>query len=167
MHTTISALNSQFVPQSSTFATHVNLLKTLGPGIKTVLELGAGEFSTRLFLDRSFYPDLTELHTVEQDRNWVICQEDPRHKISIVPEPIEPFLNTLNFDDYDLIFADNSMLRERRCDTLRYVASHTNRSLVVSHDFEIDMYREAAKGFDHTIIDDRQIPWTTLLWNTR
>ena len=38
---TISQLLSQYEPQSSTFATHINLLRALGPGIRTVLELGA------------------------------------------------------------------------------------------------------------------------------
>ncbi len=163
----ISQLLSQYEPQSSTFATHINLLRALGPGIRTVLELGAGEFSTQLFLDRRYYPDLEELVTVEQNREWVIAPDDMRHKIAIVAEPIEPFLGLVGLDACDLIFADNSMLRERRCDTLRWLACHVGRSLVVAHDFEIEMYREAAAGFDHAIIDDRQEPWTALLWRTK
>ena len=65
----VSDLLSMYEPQGSPFATHVPLLRAVGKGIKTVLELGAGEFSTRLFLDRTYYPDLIELVTVEQDRS--------------------------------------------------------------------------------------------------
>jgi hypothetical protein len=164
----ISALIDNFSPQGSPFGTHVNLLCALGPGIKTVLELGAGAFSTSLFLDRDYYPDLIELTTIEQDREWVLAGADPRHKVVIEPEPIEPFLEgVLDLDSFDLIFVDNSTFGERRCDTLRWLAKHVGRSLVVAHDFNVLSYAEAAGGFDCKIIDDRQVPWTALLWRTR
>ena len=163
----LSSLIDNYEPQGSPFGTHVNLLRALGPGIKTVLELGAGEFSTRLFLDRAYYPDLVELVTVEQDRNWVICENDPRYKIAIVAEPIEPFLACMDLTKVDLIFVDNSTSGERRCDTLRWVAAHAGKSLVVAHDFDVPSYAEAAAGFEYQIVDDRQAPWTALIWRTK
>ena len=163
----LSALIENFEPQGSPFATHVNMLRALGPGVKTVLELGAGEFSTRLFLDERYYPDLEELVTVEQDRNWVIDNGDPRHRIAIVEEPIEPFLALVDLSKVDLIFCDNSTFGDRRCATLRWIAEHVGGSLVVAHDFDVSSYAEAAAGFEHRIVDDRQAPWTALLWRAR
>jgi hypothetical protein len=163
----VSDLLSMYEPQGSPFATHVPLLRAVGKGIKTVLELGAGEFSTRLFLDRTYYPDLVELVTVEQDRKWVVCHDDPRHKIAIVEEPIEPFLEMVDLSHVDLIFVDNSTSGERRCDTLRWVAAHAGRSLVVAHDFDVPSYAEAAGGFEYCIVDDRQSPHTALLWRAK
>ncbi len=159
----LSTLINNYEPQESKFATHVNLLRTIGPGIKTVLELGAGEFSTPLFLDRTYFPDLTELITVEQNREWVKDTSDPRHIIAIVEEPIEPFLETVHLEEVDLILCDNSTFGERRCDTLRWIGAHVGRSLVVAHDFDVPSYAEAAEAFDCVLIDDRQKPWTALL----
>jgi hypothetical protein len=164
---TLTSLIDNYEPQGSPFATHVNLLQAIGPGIRTVLELGAGEFSTRLFLDRRHYPDLVELVTVEQNRDWVIADEDARHKIAIVPEPIEPFLALLPLDKFDLIFCDNSTSGERRCNTLKWLAENVGRSLVVAHDFDVPSYAEAAAEFTNAIVDDRQSPWTALLWRSR
>lgn len=161
----LTSLIENFEPVSNPFGTHINLLRALGPGIKTVLELGAGEFSTSLFLDRTYYPDLVELLTVEQDRNWVVVNDDLRHKIAIVAEPIEPFLELIDLKHVDLIFVDNSTSGERRRDTLRWVAAHAMNSLVVAHDF--DAYMDAASDFRGVFIDDRQRPWTALLWRTR
>jgi hypothetical protein len=158
---------SEYEPQSDIFATHLNLLRLIGPGITSVLELGAGQFSTRTFLSRRYYPNLGELVTVEQDRKWVIAEDDPRHKIVICPEPIELFLEDVSLDAFDLIFVDNSLSLDRRCDTLKWVASHIGRSLVVAHDFERTEYQDASAGLTLILVDDRQVPWTALLWRKR
>lgn len=165
----ISKLNSMFEYQSSTFATHIPLLRFVGENIKTVLELGAGQFSTPLFLDKNYYPKVEKVLTIESDHIWAdkMKNNDSRHNMIVIPEPIESFLSTLNFNDFDLIFVDNSAYRERRCETLKYVSENTKRSLVVAHDFEMPMYREAASKFDYSIIDDRHETWTALLWNTK
>ena len=95
---------------------------------------------------------------------WIVEADDPRHQVLLTPEPIEPLLDTLDLDQFDLIFVDNSDSGERRCDTLRYVASRCGQSIVVAHDYDIPSYCEAATGFSHGIIDDRQKPYTALLW---
>jgi predicted O-methyltransferase YrrM len=159
----ISDLISVYEPQSP-FATHIPLLKALGHEIETVLELGAGIYSTSLFLNRLWYPHLHQLVSVEQKAEWIVEADDPRHQVFLTPEPIEPLLDTLNLNQFDLIFVDNSDSGQRRCDTLRYVASRCDRSIVVAHDYDIPSYCEAATGFAHGIIDDRQKPYTALLW---
>jgi predicted O-methyltransferase YrrM len=159
----ISDLISVYEPQSP-FATHIPLLKALGHEIETVLELGAGIYSTSLFLNRLWYPQLRQLVSVEQKAEWIVEADDPRHQVLLTPEPIESLLDTLDLDQFDLIFVDNSDSGERRCDTLRYVASRCGQSIVVAHDYDIPSYCEAATGFSHGIIDDRQKPYTALLW---
>ncbi len=159
----ISDLISVYEPQSP-FATHIPLLKALGREIETVLELGAGAYSTSLFLDRLWYPRLRQLVSIEQKAEWIVEAGNPRHQVHLVPEPIEPFLDTLDLDQFNLIFVDNSDSGLRRCDTLRYVASRCSQSIVVAHDYDIPSYCEAATGFAHGIIDDRQKPYTALLW---
>ena len=166
--TRVSELIALYEPQTTPFATHVPLLRASGAGIKTVLELGTGLFSTPLFLDRGYYPELEALVSVESDEEWarLARRGDARHAVVFVAEPIESYLAGIDLDRYDLIFVDNSTLAERRCDTLRYLSTHVGRSLVVAHDFEVPSYREAAAGFAHALIDDRQSPWTALLWRT-
>lgn len=161
----LTDLNSHFVPIADRWGTHVNLLRSVGAGIKSVLELGMGTNSTPLFLDRAYYPDLTELCSVESDPAWVeMCRtDDPRHKVATVPEPIEPFLGMVNWNSVDLIFLDNSSSHERRIDTIRYISALDSRALVVMHDYDYAPYREAVSGFNFVLVDDRQEPWTALL----
>jgi hypothetical protein len=165
---TLCNLFADFELQTSPFATHVNLLRALGAGtIRTVLELGAGEFSTRTFLDRKWFPDLTHLLTVEHDADWAerMKSDDLRAQLIVVPEPINFSLEAIHLPAYDLILCDNSASGDWRCYALRYLAKHVDRSLVVAHDYDVLTYQEAAKEFRHSLIDDRQRPWTALLWN--
>jgi hypothetical protein len=162
----LSYLINGYCPQSSPFSTHVNLLRSLGGGVRSVLELGMGEFSTNIFLDKNCYPDLTLLASVESDPSWAKITNDPRHVVHIVEEPIETLLADLNLDDYDLIFADNSTSGERRCATLFYLSQNVNRSIVIAHDYDVPSYREACREFNHVIVDDRQKPNTAMLWRT-
>lgn len=161
---TLSNLLWSYKPVNDPYGTHLNILRAIGKGITTVLELGAGQYSTPLFLDRSVYPDLTNLCTIEQNKDWVPSIDDPRHHIAIIPEPIENFLDTLTLDSYDLIFIDNSDKAESREATLRYIAEKAGRSLIVTHDWERESYREAGKGFRYSLVDDRQVPWSAILW---
>ncbi len=161
----ISDLNNSFTPIADRWGTHVNLLKVLGADVKTVLELGTGRWSTPLFLDRTYYPNLEELVSVENDVVWAETTrtDDPRHRMSVIPEPIEPFLDDMDFNKFDLVLIDNSSSPERRIDTIKYVSSHPSRSMVVMHDFDYPPYRDAVSGFGFALVDDRQLPWTALL----
>lgn len=165
----LSTLIANYEPQSSPFATHINLLRAMGPGIRTVLELGTGEYSTGLFTDRRYYPDLQELISVESDKHWADTAQrgDRRQKVAFVPEPIEGFLAQIPLELIDLIFCDNSASGERRCATLKWLSENVGRSLVVAHDYDVPSYAEACKGFDHVFIDDRQSPHTALLWRAK
>ena len=160
-------LAANYQPVGDPYGTHLNLLRALGSGIRTVLELGAGQFSTPLLLDRSAYPDLTELVTIESDPAWAAtCRtSDIRHALAVLPEPIEPYLAKLDLDSFDLILCDNSSSAAMRRETLKWLSVHIGRSLVVAHDY--DAYADACTGFDRAFIDDRQTPHTALLWRAK
>lgn len=151
------------------WSTHLPLLRTLGPGIRSVLELGAGVYSTPVFLDQALYPDVVRVDSVEHDREWaervLAACPDPRLALYVVPEPIEDFLVLLPLDEYDLILVDNSDKAERRVATIQWIARHANRQLVVLHDLERDDYREAAGGFRHLTIHKDFVPWTGVARN--
>ena len=149
------------------YSTSLPMLRTIGKGVKTVLELGAGLYSTAVFLDRTYYPDLESLISVEQNEAWVIGRDDQRHIAMMVAEPIETYLDTLDLNHFDLILVDNSSFMARRIETLRYISNRVGRSMVVAHDFENPESQEAAKEFTNGIVDDRQVPWTALLWRAR
>src|SRR5215212_3358405 len=54
------------------YATHVPILIGLARlrEIKTVLEFGCGHYSTLTFLNRSAFPDLEKLQSIENDDTW-------------------------------------------------------------------------------------------------
>src|SRR4051794_15044459 len=53
-------------------ATHLPILIAIGRlfPIKTVLEFGAGNFSTLTFLDRSLFPKVERVHSFETEPDW-------------------------------------------------------------------------------------------------
>jgi hypothetical protein len=122
-----------------------------------VLEFGSGLHSTPLFLNRSAFPNLESLHSIESDAAWITkVQEatngDPRLQLEHVPEPIESAIEELTLEDYDLVLVDSSSERSRRAATIGALAKVCpSQVVVVIHDFEIDLYRKAATGFPHRI----------------
>jgi hypothetical protein len=150
------------------YGTHIPLLRMIGMGgqIKTVLELGMGEFSTSLFLDRSVFQKLEVLHSIESNKEWAdkVYTGDLRHRVTVFPEPIEKHLDSMVLGYYDLIFVDNSTSGDRRMATLRYLSGNIGRSLMVAHD--IDVYEAAVDGsaFIHCVMDTQNKPWTALFW---
>ena len=164
---TLSTLLSSYQPISDPYGTHLNVLRSIGKDVTSVLELGMGVYSTKMFLDKSVYPSLTRLLSIDHLDGWAEPSQDPRHTIVVQPEPIETFLDTLNLDSFDLIFVDNSDKASSREATLRYISEKAGKSLVVTHDWERESYRDAGKGFKHVFVDDRQSPWTAILWGNK
>jgi len=154
------------------YATHVPILVGLGCSLRIarILEFGAGLYSTLTFLNRSAFPGVTSVSTIESDSDWVsrvyaAAKDDPRLRIRHVPEPIERILPELDLADYDLILVDSSTEAERRAALIRQLANQsTGTGLVVIHDFEIDLYRRAAKGFLNRIEYSAFNPCTGVLW---
>lgn len=122
-------------------ASHVPVL-TLIPRyykVKRVLEIGSGELSTPLFLDKTIYPDLEDLRSVEDDPEW-------RNKVStmygtdnrLVMLPTVP----VSLYGFDLIFLDGPQNEDRRAKTVRYIMKDLLPALIVIHDIENKKYKK-------------------------
>lgn len=155
------------------YATHVPILVGIGCSLKIakILEFGAGFYSTLTFLNRSVFPDVTSVSTIESNSDWiskvyVAAKDDPRLRMRHVPEPIESILSELDLAEYDLVLVDSSTEAARRAALIRELADRsTGTGLVVIHDFEIDLYKRAAKGFLNRVGYSALNPCTGVLWH--
>lgn len=152
-------------------ATHLHLLAAIAGfrgGIKRILELGPGLFSTPAFLNRDVFPQVTRVLSIEHYQPWadmvLAACVDSRLDCVVKPEPFEPYLATLALDEFDLIFVDNSNEIDVRAATVGFLSRAVTRPLVVIHDFQQPAYQEAAKGFPNRIIDISKTPHTGLVW---
>jgi hypothetical protein len=85
-----------------------------------------------------------------------------------VPEPIESILPELDMTEYDLVLVDSSTEADRRAALIRKLADrHNGTCLVVIHDFEIDLYKQAAKGFSNRVDYSAFNPCTGVLWHAK
>jgi hypothetical protein len=142
-------------------------------GIAKILEFGAGFYSTLTFLNRTAFPGVTSICTIESDSDWIskvyaAAKDDPRLRIRHVPEPIESILPELDLARYDLVLVDSSTEAERRAAVIQELADRsTVTGLVVIHDFEIDSYKRAAKGFLNRVDYSAFNPCTGVLWHAK
>lgn len=139
------------------YATHLPILIGLARmvPVRRVLELGCGNHSTFTFLDRRAFPDLITLESLETDAAWArhIAEEnrrEPRLNLRLVEDPLETVLRQLPLNAYDLLLVDHSDKYEIRAATISFLANCApGRTLVMLHDYEIPLYRRAARGFRH------------------
>ena len=137
------------------FATHVPILIGLGRSrkIQRALEFGCGKYSTLTFLNRSVFPHLEQLHSIENDDSWATmiqeaAKHDSRWSLQLVKGEIADSVTDLDLEGFDLIMIDDSQTSTQRAATIRTVArKQPQRPLIVIHDFEVEEYRDAAKGF--------------------
>ena len=139
------------------YGSHTRVLAALG-GLRpvSVLELGGGRHSTRLFLSKAVFPALEQLVTVEQDPHWrsLVESGDPRQQV----------VDRCDSLDFDLIFIDDQITTEARVLTIEKVAGQRPNAVVVIHDFNKPEYQQAAK-FDHQVSIPTRFPWTGVCWN--
>ena len=155
------------------YATHVPILIGLATirKIKTVLEFGCGHYSTLTFLNRSAFPDLERLHSVENDASWAETLQkvikDQRWRLQLVDGPIAESVSLLDLEAFDLILIDDSKDSTQRKATIRAIASRwPQRAWIVIHDYEVDDYRKAAAGFKHRHTFKAYNPQTGLVGNS-
>lgn len=156
------------------YATHLPVLVGLARlfAVRRVLELGCGPYSTLTFLDRSAFPDLVALHSLENDRSWrravaKITREDPRAEIRAAKTPMSAAVEGMRLSNYDLILVDDSIEYPVRAETIRKVCENRGgSSLVVIHDFEAEIYREAARRLPNRFAFTALTPNTGLAWDT-
>lgn len=148
------------------YGTHVPVLLALTRlrPIRSVLELGGGNFSTPLFLDRRSFRDLEQLVVVESDAEWLsVVQKhtagDSRATVTLVPSAASA-ISDLDIRSFDLIFIDDSAAMDDRARTIREVARRRPTALVAIHDFEVISYRSAARGLGRPFVARDVTPQT-------
>lgn len=125
-------------------ATHIPVLIGIGrsfPHIKRVFEFGAGLYSTPLFLNKSVFPNVEEVITIEPDLEWQkkvmgAVKEDPRLVLYDVSYSLDPTV--------DLVFIDDGPL-EQRIKTIQETVAEYWNGLIVVHDSQEPAYKEAMK----------------------
>jgi len=134
------------------YATHIPILIGLGKirAIRSVLEFGCGRYSTLTFLNRTTFPQLERLHSVENDEAWAVTIHDDRWSLELVNGEIADAVADLDLESFDLILIDDSKTSAQRAATIRAVArQQPQRPWIVIHDFEVDEYRKAAADFKY------------------
>lgn len=142
---------------ANAYATHIPILIGLARlrEIRNVLEFGCGNYSTLTFLNRSAFPHLERLHSVENDDSWAstlqeAAKNDDRWALQVVNGEISECVSDLDLESFDLILIDDSQTSVQRAATIRAVAhKQPQHPWIAIHDFEIEEYREAASSFKY------------------
>jgi hypothetical protein len=153
----------------------VPVLVGLGAAIdvRRVLELGSGDYSTGVFLDRAVFPALELLDSVETNPEWgqrvnERFGQDRRLSLSLVDGSVSAHIADIDFAPYDVILVDDSDTLEARSASIRAVCGAVGSGpLVVVHDAEIHDYRRAAKGLGNSIRFTTFTPQTLVGWRGR
>ena len=155
------------------YATHLPVLIGVAGVMKVarVLELGAGRYSSRLFLDRRAYPDLVSLVSIENDAAWADelrgTFEDDRAQLHVIEGAVPLALQALHIDiaSFDLVFCDDSTSADERSATIRFVTQRLGpSSVMVVHDYEVGAYRDASASLSHRFVFHALNPYTGVCW---
>lgn len=128
------------------FHTHVPMLlevgRLFGKDIKTIVEHGSGYFSTKVFLDRKFFPALETFISYEAHEEWY-----KKIKNSVKDERFDyRFYENVNEIDFtlkgDLLFVDG--IRKHRKKVIEYL--NNSFELVICHDTDLKWFREKQRG---------------------
>jgi hypothetical protein len=155
------------------YATHLPILVGFGQHlrIRKVLELGCGDFSSRTFLNSNVFAEVAELKSLETDLAWLQkistdLKSDTRFKPQFVSTSMAQGIEAIELDEFDLIFVDDSTSAEERRETIREIyRKKPVTCFVVIHDFEVPVYREAAKDFKYRYTFKSLTPQTGIVWN--
>lgn len=155
------------------YATHVPVLIGLARTrrIERVLEFGCGHYSTKTFLDRSAFPHLKQLHSVENDAAWgetirAAVRYDNRCQVKVVSGAMCDAVPKHELESFDLVLVDDSTSAEHRASTIQTLSRvHPRNPWLVIHDYEIDDYRIAASSFKHRFAFKAYNPHTGVVCN--
>lgn len=133
------------------FKTHLPILKELNKKFKfkNILELGSGNYSTKLFLNKKVFSSLESLVTVEDCYMWYkkTKKKFNSKKLKIVfSKKISETIKNISIRKYDLIFIDNSMISDEREKTIKNLCSRKlSNQIIIIHDYEHYPYRFASQ----------------------
>jgi predicted O-methyltransferase YrrM len=138
--------------------------------IRSVLEFGCGYYSTLTFLNRTAFPHLERLQSIENDASWAETMQasvnDDRWVLNLVTGEIADSVRDLDLEAFDLILIDDSKTSAQRASTIRAIAAkQTQCPWIVIHDFEVEEYRQAAIGFKQRHTFRAYNPHTGLVCN--
>ena len=160
-------------PRSSVpAATNMPVLIVIGRTlpIRRVVEFGAGLYSTPTFLDHSAFPLLERIVSFETDPEWfhrvrAASRRDPRLELRLIDREVSKAAASYDFTDSDLVFIDNGPDWPARVGTIETVVrKHQRRPVIVIHDFEQQVYVDAARPMPDRFVFDAFIPYTGVLW---
>jgi predicted O-methyltransferase YrrM len=130
----------------------IELARILKP--RAVAELGMGDYSTSMFLDRNLFPTVERLSSYENNSEWFAKvrqkhENDFRFKPHLVPTPMWKTALRFQANQFDLIFVDDSdeCGRTKTILALRLTRGITRGPVVVVHDVELPMLRAATCVF--------------------
>ena len=157
------------------YATHLPILVGLARSatVRSVLELGCGQYSTLTFLNRDVFPDLEFLDSYETDPLWAATikastDTDSRLTLKLVDGPMAESLAQTNLEAYDLILVDDSGNSDERTKTIKtLVERRPRRPIVVLHDFEVPAYANVARSFRHRYSFRVFNPETGVVWENQ
>jgi len=174
----ISRISSFFCPKlakksSNPYATHLPILIGITKlfKIKRVLELGSGDYSTPVLLNRTWFPDLEHLTSLEDDPKWACklreqLKPDNRFQLIEVDTSISSVIKNIELREFDMIFVDNSVVEIERANTLLHLsASNLLETIVLIHDYEVMSYQRATDLFANRFSFFAFNPITGLVWN--
>ena len=93
---------------------------------------------------------------------------DSRCTITFTSGSIGDAVSTIDLEQFDLIFVDDSTSAEQRAATITALSAlHPQNPWTVVHDYEVADYQRAATGFSHRFIFDAYNPATGVVFNFR
>jgi LmbE family N-acetylglucosaminyl deacetylase len=132
---------------------------------RRILEFGAGQYSTPLFLNREVFSEVELLHSLENGSTWKprleeLAAGDSRLKLSFTDAPLDKLVPGLNFADYDLVFVDDNPRSHQA------VADHCVPSnVIIIHDYNEVQYHPDHSPCDHLYESQAMWPSTAIFWN--
>lgn len=141
--------------------------------IHKILELGSGNYSTPLFLDKQIFPDLEFVVSYENDILWYneikqkFLNED-RLKLKYCDALMKDIVKDLDISEFDLIFVDDSREAKLRSQTIECISKKiNNKNFLAIHDFEVKAYKEATGTELKKFKFDAIFPNTGLAWRNK
>lgn len=153
------------------YSTHVPILKELAKThtIRSVVEFGCGNYSTKLFLDREFFPHVEEVLSLESDAEWARNLEgivgDGRLTMKVDSEEnLLGVLDSLAPKRFDLALVDGASWEYRKPS---FLVACKHADIIVVHDTETWATTEGFLEGSHEKQEYREMNPCTTVWVIR
>lgn len=155
------------------FASHIPILIGLTNVLKpkTILELGPGLYSTKLFLNESSLPNLIKFVCLESDYEWLekvkpLFNQSTNHQLLYTSGKVSSYVKKID-DFFDLVFIDDSYTLDDRAESIKNISESAslNKALIVIHDYEETKYQIASEKFSNRYIFRCFYPRIGVVWN--